>query len=72
MPPMAWYVVHTYSGFENKAKAALEAAQVHADLKPVQQLLEVVRSPYQWRSGLDEFLSGPEGGDAGYQTFCGT
>lgn len=24
MPPMAWYVVHTYSGFENKAKAALE------------------------------------------------
>ena len=24
MPAMAWYVVHTYSGFENKAKAALE------------------------------------------------
>lgn len=23
---MAWYVVHTYSGFENKAKAALEDA----------------------------------------------
>lgn len=21
---MAWYVVHTYSGFENKAKSALE------------------------------------------------
>jgi len=23
-PDMAWYVVHTYSGFENKAKTALE------------------------------------------------
>src|SRR5216683_7779780 len=23
-PPMKWYVVHTYSGYEHKAKAALE------------------------------------------------
>lgn len=26
MPKKAWYVVHTYSGFENKAKLALEDA----------------------------------------------
>jgi uncharacterized protein YdiU (UPF0061 family) len=56
----------------HRVEAALEAAQVHADLKPVQQLLEVLRSPYAMQSGRDEFLHGPEGGDAGYQTFCGT
>lgn len=31
---MAWYVVHTYSGFENKAKAALEDAIRRYGLEP--------------------------------------
>ena len=46
---MAWYVVHTYSGYENKAKAALEDAIRRAEmdhkfgevLVPTEQVVEV-------------------------------
>jgi len=46
---MAWYVVHTYSGYENKAKAALEDAIRRAGmdqkfgevLVPTEQVVEV-------------------------------
>jgi transcriptional antiterminator NusG len=52
--PMAWYVVHTYSGYENKAKAALEDAIRRAGMEhkfgdplensvlvPTEQIVEV-------------------------------
>ena len=46
---MSWYVVHTYSGYENKAKAALEDAIRRAGmdqkfgevLVPTEQVVEV-------------------------------
>ena len=37
---LRWYVVHTYSGYENKVKAALE---------------EKVRGTGTWRTGLPMF-----------------
>lgn len=56
----------------HQLEAAIEAALLRVDLKPLHQLLEVLCSPYVMQVGKDEFLHGPEGGDAGYQTFCGT
>jgi transcription antitermination factor NusG len=46
---MAWYVVHTYSGFENKAKLALEEriklfglqARFSRVLVPTEEVVEV-------------------------------
>lgn len=48
---MRWYIVHVYSGYENKVKAALEekiAGSAHADkfgevLVPTEQVVELVK-----------------------------
>ena len=60
----AWYVVHTYSGFENKAKAALEerikqlgVSQRFGDiLIPTEQVIEVKGG--QKRSVTRKFFPG--------------
>lgn len=52
-------------------EAALEAAET-GDLAPWNELLEVVRHPYEYRAGLDRFAA-PAPDDFGpYKTFCGT
>lgn len=64
MPPMAWYVVHTYSGFENKAKAALEervralglSARFGDILVPTEQVVEFKNG--QKRNVTRKFLPG--------------
>ncbi len=50
-------------------EAALAAATA-GDLAPVQELVEVLRSPYDERPGLERF-SAP-GPATGYVTYCGT
>ncbi|MFD2202795.1 protein adenylyltransferase SelO [Shivajiella indica] len=51
---------------------ALDAASIHGDLKPFQELLEVLQNPYEDRPGMDKYQEVPGEVDAGYQTFCGT
>src|ERR1700730_13050402 len=51
MPDKKWYVVHTYSGFENKAKKSLEERirlehlqeQFGEILIPMEQVVEMVK-----------------------------
>ena len=61
---MAWYVVHTYSGFENKAKQALEervklfglAAKFGRVLVPTEEVVEVKNG--QKRTTTRKFFPG--------------
>ena len=46
-----WYVVHTYSGYENKVKANIDKTIENRHLED--QILEV-RVPYGGRSGTEE------------------
>jgi uncharacterized protein YdiU (UPF0061 family) len=48
------------------------SAATAGDLAPFEQLVEVVRSPFEARPGLEEYErpAPPEFGR--YQTFCGT
>ena len=50
---LKWYIIHVYSGFENKVKAALEeriASSSHAEkfgevVVPTEEIVELVGSP---------------------------
>lgn len=49
------------------------AAATDGDLKPFEQLLEVVTDPFVERDGLERFAQpAPEGFERGFKTFCGT
>lgn len=48
------------------------AAATEGDLDPFNRLLEVVRSPFQERQGLERYTEGPPEDFGSYRTFCGT
>ena len=60
----SWYVVHTYSGYENKVKANIEktienrhlADQILAVSVPLQKLRMVLRNRFRKKSSLDMCL----------------
>ncbi len=52
MPEMKWYVIHTYSSYENKVKTAIEKGLEGTELKQlVGQLLVPVRKTFIIREG---------------------
>ena len=60
-----------YIARNHQVEAALDAA-TNGDLEPVRRLVEVLRSPYEERPGLEDY-AGPAPEDFGpYRTFCGT
>jgi len=56
----------------HKVEEALAAAQDANDLAPLHRMLAALRDPYVLRPGFDDLLTAPDGGDAGYRTYCGT
>lgn len=48
------------------------ASAIEGDLKPFQNLLAVLQSPYEQRDALAPYQSPPGPGACRYQTFCGT
>jgi uncharacterized protein YdiU (UPF0061 family) len=50
----------------------LDAATFANDLRPLQDLLTVLATPYTGKDVPDAFRIPPPDGDAGYRTFCGT
>lgn len=51
----------------------LAAASDAGDLAPLDRLLEVVRSPYEWREGAESYAQpAPREVTARYRTYCGT
>jgi uncharacterized protein YdiU (UPF0061 family) len=56
----------------HKVEEALEAAVERSDLGPFQELLEVIRRPFDEQPGREAYsVPAPLGGEP-YQTFCGT
>ncbi|MCH8568191.1 MAG: YdiU family protein [Balneolales bacterium] len=51
---------------------ALKKASQQQDTEALEQLLNVVSDPYNYRPGLDVFQLPPADGDAGYRTHCNT
>lgn len=56
----------------HQVEAALEAAVKHGDYSVMEQLLEVLSSPYAYTPGQDEYSTVPTQTTSQYQTFCGT
>jgi serine/tyrosine/threonine adenylyltransferase len=56
----------------HQVEAALAAASFDNDMGPLDALLEVLRQPYRYQPGKEQFMLPPAGGDKGYRTFCGT
>lgn len=56
----------------HKVEEALAAAQDANDMGPLHRLLDALKDPYVTKSGYDDLLAPPDGGDAGYRTYCGT
>ena len=58
-PPKQWYVIHTYSGFENKVKASIEQRAVAGGLKdqleevliPTEEVMELKKGKRRVASG---------------------
>jgi uncharacterized protein YdiU (UPF0061 family) len=50
----------------------LDAATIANDLRPLQDLLTVLATPYTGTDVPDAFRIPPPDGDPGYRTFCGT
>ena len=48
------------------------AAATEGDMAPFNRFLDVVRSPFQGRQGLERYTEGPPEGFGAYRTFCGT
>ena len=55
----------------HKVEEALEAAN-NDDLKPIKNLLKVLKKPYENQEGISEYQSPAPASDKKYQTFCGT
>ena len=56
----------------HKVEEALNAASSDYDLIPMHNLLNVLKTPYEVRSGINVYESPPRFGDDTYKTFCGT
>ena len=54
----AWYVIHTYSGFENKVKASIEQRLDHLGLSDrVSQILIPTEDIFELRKGQKQLSS---------------
>ena len=42
------------------------------DFSAFNSLLQRLQKPYEWQEESEKYISGPPGGEAHYQTFCGT
>ena len=51
---------------------ALAAAEIDADIKPLERLLEVLRKPYEKKAGAERYEIGPADDAGPYVTYCGT
>lgn len=51
---------------------ALDKAANQSDYSFYKSFMDVLKSPYENREGIDVYQNPPEDGDLGYQTFCGT
>lgn len=56
----------------HRVEAALEAAVNQGDYSVMEQLLQVLASPYAHSAEQEEYAKLPEQPASGYQTFCGT
>jgi uncharacterized protein YdiU (UPF0061 family) len=56
----------------HRVEAALEAASTHGDFGPFQQLLDILKQPYDDQPGAGEFEQPPGPGERVLRTFCGT
>jgi uncharacterized protein YdiU (UPF0061 family) len=56
----------------HRVEEALAAAVQANDLQPLHRLLKVLSHPFEEMEGEEQYREPPEGGDAGYCTFCGT
>ena len=54
----------------HKVEEALEAAEKN-DLKPFNQLIEILKDPYTQKDNIFDYQN-PSKLDGKYQTFCGT
>jgi len=56
----------------HRVQQAIEAATAEGDLRPLEQLLQVVCRPYEDHPGLEEYANPPKPDEEVRQTFCGT
>ena len=56
----------------HKVEESLEAAYKNADLKPMLNLLEVLKNPYENKSGISDYQLPANLNGKIYKTFCGT
>jgi len=56
----------------HKVEEALDAAIINNDFVPMNNLLEVLKKPYDNQSAIAAYQSPPEPSEHAYQTFCGT
>ena len=56
----------------HRVEEALEAAVNHGDYSVMGRLLDVLSSPYEYKTEQDEYSSPPEPSTCPYRTFCGT
>ncbi|WP_414150906.1 YdiU family protein [Acetobacterium carbinolicum] len=56
----------------HQVEKVLQAANEQGDLKPLQQLLEVLQSPYDYDSLNQQYMTPPGSSSRPYKTYCGT
>ncbi len=56
----------------HKVEEALKEATENDNLKPLKKLLEILKKPYEDRSGIKTYQSLPLSNEKIYKTFCGT
>ena len=56
----------------HKVEEALEAANINDDLAPMNDLLKVLKKPYNDQTKITDYQSPPPHSEHVYQTFCGT
>ncbi|MBU4440276.1 MAG: YdiU family protein [Acetobacterium sp.] len=56
----------------HQVEKVLQAAADQGDFKPLQRLVEVLQSPYNYNLLNLEFMTPPEPSNSSYKTYCGT
>ena len=56
----------------HKVEEALNAASINNDLRPMNNLLKILKKPYDKQSKINTYRLPPEPGKEVYKTFCGT